>query len=521
MGSSLFSYWLRAATVASAVGCATSIVVAVWTWRLPSFPGRTSFVVSMVGVAWWTASVAVEHASRLLAARLFWSGIAWLGVVLSTGYWAIFVWEYLHGRKHPLPRWAHLSVLSAALLIVGVALTSARLAHGPLFYLIVALFYLLVLGSDLMVLNAAIQSRSIYRAHYLGLALATVLPLCASILYVSRIVKELSFDTTPLCFAVTDVILFWLIRRRRLFDLLPIARGVLLDFIPDPVIVLDDENRIIESNPAAQRLAGRESLLGLPLSDLPELKRGLGAVGDEASARYEVAIGSPPRHFDVGRVSLPYAGRQVGQLLVLRDVTHLKEVERRLQTALSELENQLADNLALQRKLREQTIRDPLTGLHNRRFLDELGPVMLADARRSALPLAAVMIDVDRFKLLNDTYGHSAGDAVLRATGSFLRQRVRESDAVFRLGGEEFLLLLAHTREDAALERVEEWRTLYPSHGPLHEGSRLEATFSAGIAFFPLDAEDLGGLLDLADRALYQAKLEGRNRTIRHRSAAN
>lgn len=536
MGTSLIFYFLPAVTVASILGCLTAIVVVVSTVRLPAFPGRNGFIVSMAGVAWWTAAIAVEHASLRFSYQIFWSDIAWFGTVVTVGYWAIFVWDYIRGTARRLPKAVHVAVFATAALVVASALTNARhhllytailpigkppfvttrFVHAPLFYVIIALFYLVGLLTDIWAISTAAQSRSVYRSRYTGIALATLLPWLSNILYVSGAIKELSFDTTPLSFVVVNVMLYWMMRRRHLFDLLPVAHGMLLDSIPDPVILLDAQARIVECNVAARRLAGDQPLVGSSLSDIPELGPGLAPAGNQESPPNEVAIGDPPRYFDVGQVSLPYGSHLLGTLLVLRDITHLKEIERRLQTALADLEKQLQDNVALQRQLKEQSIRDPLTGLHNRRFLDELGPVMLADARRSAMPLVAVMIDVDRFKLLNDTYGHSAGDAVLRATGVFFRRRVRESDAVFRLGGEEFLLLLAHTEDDVAFERVERWRILFPTQTPLHEGIRLEATFSAGIASYPADADNMSDLLRVADAALYRAKLDGRNRTVRH-----
>ncbi len=228
-----------------------------------------------------------------------------------------------------------------------------------------------------------------------------------------------------------------------------------------------------------------------------------------------MAIGTPLRYFDVGQVPLNYAGRQVGRLIQLRDVTHRKATEEQLHAVLIDLEKQLMNNVALQEKLREEAIRDALTGLHIRRFFDELAPVMLAEAQRNNAPLAAAMIDIDHFKRLNDTYGHPAGDAVLRATGALLRAGIRQSDMVFRMGGEEFLILLPHTPADQAMRRIEELRTMFATEAMTHDGVTMTATFSAGVAVFPDDAGDIDDLLRHADQALYKAKMGGRNRMER------
>jgi diguanylate cyclase (GGDEF)-like protein len=249
-------------------------------------------------------------------------------------------------------------------------------------------------------------------------------------------------------------------------------------------------------------------LVGLSLGTLSELHKGLGALQDPVSGPYETAIGTPARYFDVGQVPLIYAGRSVGRLILLRDISHRKEAEDRLQAAMVELEKH-------QQQLREESIRDMLTGLHNRRFLDELGPILLAEAKRSDSPLAAVMLDIDHFKRLNDTYGHQAGDTVLRASGAFLREQVRQSDAAFRMGGEEFLILLPHTEEPQAERWVEELRGGYMALAFAHDGLFLNATVSVGFAMYPADADGMPDLLHRADMALYRAKTGGRNRVCR------
>jgi diguanylate cyclase (GGDEF)-like protein len=245
------------------------------------------------------------------------------------------------------------------------------------------------------------------------------------------------------------------------------------------------------------------------------LRDNLGKLDLGHAGPHEIAVGTPPRYFDVGDVALGYGGRNVGRLILLREITHRKDTEFRLQAAHAELERQLEANLALQQQLREQAIRDGLTGLHNRRFFDEVGPVLLADAERTRSPLVMAMIDIDLFKRLNDTHGHQAGDAVLRMVGAFLRKSVRQGDMVFRLGGEEFLILLPHATGEDALRRLDEWRALFAGQVIEHGGTSLTATFSIGLALYPDNGRCIGDLLQRADQALYQAKAQGRNRAVR------
>jgi diguanylate cyclase (GGDEF)-like protein len=157
--------------------------------------------------------------------------------------------------------------------------------------------------------------------------------------------------------------------------------------------------------------------------------------------------------------------------------------------------------------LREQTMRDPLTSLHNRRFLQDYLPREILRATRENAPLAVVMIDLDRFKRINDSAGHQAGDRVLVEVAGLLKRHVRGSDIACRYGGEEFAVVLPKTTLESALRRSEEIRSAISD-----EPDRLRGvTASLGVALCPAHAMDAEALLRAADRALYEAKRAGRN----------
>lgn len=163
-------------------------------------------------------------------------------------------------------------------------------------------------------------------------------------------------------------------------------------------------------------------------------------------------------------------------------------------------------------KLREQTIRDPLTGLFNRRYLDESLERELARAKRDNLPLSLLMIDIDRFKLLNDTHGHQAGDEVLKCLGKLIREGARSADLPCRYGGEEFLLVLPGMTLEIAAERAEQWRGAFAGAKIDFGRTSLSATLSVGVAAFPGHGSTCAELIAAADQALYTAKHSGRNR---------
>lgn len=177
-----------------------------------------------------------------------------------------------------------------------------------------------------------------------------------------------------------------------------------------------------------------------------------------------------------------------------------------------QLAEQLTEISALQTRLQEEVIRDPLTGLYNRRYLTETLPRELSRAKREDYPLALIMIDLDHFKRVNDSYGHAAGDEVLKNLSAILGNGAREGDIVCRYGGEEFLVALPGMSLDLALQRVEAWRLEFAATTVRQGSLKIDVTLSAGIAGFPEHGTDIDTLLLRADEALYRAKKEGRNR---------
>jgi len=171
--------------------------------------------------------------------------------------------------------------------------------------------------------------------------------------------------------------------------------------------------------------------------------------------------------------------------------------------------------------LRQLATRDQLTGLLNRREFDRIMAEEAERCRRFGQPLALVMVDIDHFKAVNDTHGHQAGDAVLRAIAKTLTGQLRTVDRVARIGGEEFALVLMQTGRSAATEvaqRVVE--AVAASPVVIESGASLRLTISAGVAVLPEDVSWLELLIGAADRSLFAAKRGGRNRVMTHAELA-
>ncbi len=188
--------------------------------------------------------------------------------------------------------------------------------------------------------------------------------------------------------------------------------------------------------------------------------------------------------------------------LVLDALTHLSN------TVISELEE-------AKRQLKEQANRDYLTGLYNRRYFNEVAQDLIYISKREKKMFSVIMLDIDKFKNINDTYGHSTGDDILKILSNTLIETVRESDIVSRFGGEEFVLLLPFTDKDGAFTLAEKIRKNVENKKILtHDGQTIQFTVSLGVSYILNTDKNIEQSLNRADSALYIAKKSGRNKVV-------
>ncbi len=220
-------------------------------------------------------------------------------------------------------------------------------------------------------------------------------------------------------------------------------------------------------------------------------------------------------------VPLTVQGETLGLLCVIGDTSrngahHVRR--QQLAVMAGESIKLCLSNLKLQDKLREQATHDPLTKLFNRRYLEGSLPRELHRAKRLNSPLCVAMLDLDHFKHFNDTYGHAAGDALLRELGQLLSEKMRKSDISCRYGGEEFVLVMPDSSLADTLQRLEQVRLQVKELEIRHSDQLLnKMTISAGVAGTPEHGSTAATLLHSADEALYAAKQAGRDRVIVHR----
>ena len=204
-------------------------------------------------------------------------------------------------------------------------------------------------------------------------------------------------------------------------------------------------------------------------------------------------------------------GIPVAFIAVTRDITERKQVADQLQNMNEQLRLQLVEIEKLQAILHEQAIQDPLTGLYNRRFMEESLKQEFARASRENQPFSVVMLDMDNLKTLNDKYGHVIGDAALKSLSKLLKDQTRTEDIVCRFGGDEFLVILHNANEQTASARLQKWSERAKEIDIIHEGNHIQVSFSAGIAAYPTH-KNIEELIQSADKALYDIKAKRKQR---------
>ena len=387
--------------------------------------------------------------------------------------------------------------------------------HGPVFFVIISWIYAYILIASFFLISTVGRASTVVRKQSSALLIAAAFPWIGGILYAAGITLTPGLNLAPVSFVMVGVVLAVGVSPLHLFDLVPVARDVLIEGMSDGVLVIDADRQIVDINPAAKRLLSLPSRsLGLDagraLADWPRISENLHA---NRESHLELTISEDPLlHVDL-RISPLRSSESptAGFLIDIRDITPRYLAETALQDANNRLQAHVAEIERLQGQLRDQAIRDALTGLYNRRHLDDILPRLLDRAKQDASPIAVVMFDIDHFKQVNDTYGHHAGDALLAKLGQLFARQTRPEDIACRCGGEEFLLVLPHTYARVAAQRAEELRWAFRNANiPELLGAR-PPTLSAGIAEFPKDGDSQNTLVHAADLTLYRAKASGRD----------
>jgi len=487
----------------------------------------------MVAAAAWTFADGMDVVSSSLERHVFWAKTSYLGAGSVSVFLLLFALEYT-GRNERVG----VGAIAALLLVPSLGFVATALneyhqltwtgftqspadprvltyQHGPIFYALLLYASVLLLITTVILIGFARRAPVLYRRQSLTVIVAIAVPWSAMIVYVGAPGRFPGFNPS-IALACSGLVLVFGLLRHGLLDLVPIARETLVETMPDGLLAVDTLGRVVDINPAAVRLLGLDGgeptgrSLGELLTHWPELAHRIGNAGER---RDRFVLESGARH--IGLEVLPLedrAGTHQGRLVVLRDITAQVETEAALKKANEDLQAQVADIESLHAELSEQAVRDPLTGLLNRRYLAETLVAELGRAAREDYPVSFVMLDIDGFKRINDVFGHATGDLILRVLGSQLLSQVRPGDIACRYGGDEFLIVLTNTDLATATHRADEWRAQFEASSTSVMGLGEPVSISVGVATYPTHGESAEQVFAAADAALYSAKTAGRNR---------
>lgn len=512
----------------------TSLVTGVFIWRRRHAPGGMWLFAMSISAAVWTYAEALDFSSVNLQSHILWSKVAYLGSTTAPVFFFLFTLAYTGQSRWTRP-WVVAALLSPSVLVILAAWTNELhhlvwpsfqvlpgqpsiviYGHGWGYWAITAYALSLGLLGSGRLLGIAFRTRNLYRAQSASVAIAALIPWVAEIIYSFSPAVVPGFDPS-VTIVFTNAILAITLLHFKLLDVVPVSRDVLLEEMTDGLLVLDSDERVLEMNPAALRLLGVQGAVraGVSLRDaLAHWPEAVNCILDgKCHEGPQTLILSDGRHVSVHRLRLLEDGRDLQRdMYILRDITAQAHAERALQGAVKSLKMRMSEIEALQAELREQAIRDPLTGLHNRRFLAETLERELGRAAREGYSVSLIMFDIDHFKRVNDTLGHAAGDAELRSLGAELKAHIRVGDIACRYGGDEFLVVLPNTPLEVATQLAERWRLALREAMQRVGDARTGATLSLGVAAFPVHGTMSEEIIAAADSAVYASKAAGRNR---------
>ncbi len=480
--------------------------------RKQTLAAAGTFAWLMAALTVWTACYVLELSSPGAEAKLFWASAKYLGSASAPVLWFVLALR-LTNRGHWLTPGVRAALWIYALGTMGAVWTNGlhgqfwtefvvvpelpenQAVQGPLFWVYGVGCYGLVVASSALFFERYWHAPFFYKRQAVFLALGGIWPLAGRTLHDFFGIDLLPHvDPVILLLLMSGICFALAIFRYGALDIVHVAHELVVQNIGAGIVVIDLHERVVELNPYMKRLL--EPGLGQPvgralrevLPGWPDL-----TIGPNEN---EIAVGSGPEcsWYQVHRSAIGLeTGAPAGQVFVLLDVTARKRAEQELE--------------ALART-------DALTGIPNRRSFGEMAAAECARARRHKRGVALILFDVDRFKAVNDEYGHPAGDAVLREIARRCQRGVRATDLLARIGGEEFAYLLADSNLEDALITAERLRELIVG-APFEVGPDalpLRVSVSIGVSHARGEAADLEELIARADGALYAAKSSGRNR---------
>lgn len=471
------------------------------------------FVIYAVSVTIYCFAAAFGLAATTLEQMKLWTIIQYIGLPFSSPLGLLFIMKYL---GITIKKKMYVALFTIPFIsFVMVATNDYHHLHyrvfevdpnlgAPFIQMEIGLWYM-IYGSFtfscmfiafLLVLSRWGETDKAYRTQLIALMFGQLVPMLTAFVYLIGLTPP-GIDPVPMILWVSSLLYLWSINSSKLFKIMPIAKDAIFNSINDGVIVLDDSYRIIEFNKACEPMFPllNKSMFGKDFDEVWFTLSGssfpFSLNTSELKSEIELVVDDSNRIYQVRTSTLERVTSGKGLLLIFTDITEIKR---------------------LQKKLEQQAYYDELTQVLNRRAFFTYCEEEIAAARETSSPFTIILLDIDYFKKVNDTYGHYVGDQLLIHVAKICQSELTGGMLFARYGGEEFVLALSgHSMAEGQMlanvlrKKIEE-QPLITNEG------MISVTFSSGVAeAMKTTEETLHQLLNKADQALYRAKREGRN----------
>ena len=442
--------------------------------------------------------------------KLF-TGIEYIGIASIPAFWVIMALEYTNKSRY-ITKKLYMLLFSLPMVLVALNITNdyhhlfyksytvdiadnlyiANLKPGIVYVICVIFVNVCFIVGNSLYLIFYRKENSLYKKRSFKIMLTSFIPWIGYWIYMSRI-TSIRIDIVPIFMGVFCLIYTYALFKSNIFETATIARHVVFDNISEAILVLDQENKIIDMNNIAEKIFNIKSKLAIGQDVCTEFKEYQEIIKyiyeeKETSFNCEIKIKNKLYYFK-GKLTLINNNRGKGKVIVLSDNT---------------------EQVLMIKKLEYYGITDVLTGVYNRKYFYKIAKEKI-EACSDKKHMSLLMMDIDKFKIINDTYGHPTGDIVLKKVMNICKELLGKKYYIGRYGGEEFLILLDNANSEKALEIGETIRRRIENLEILHDNKCIKITSSFGI-FTSVRERDLENMIKFADKALYEAKSLGRNR---------
>jgi diguanylate cyclase (GGDEF)-like protein len=489
-----------------------STYMAAWAQLRARVPAAREFSLINLGVAFYTLGYAIEITRNTLPGILDAVRIEYLGLAFLPSLFLLFTIHFTSSKAAP---WYFvLSIMIIPLITLGMVLTvefhqlfyiDPQIVQGEMFPMLsfeqgfwykINFIYQQCIGvlsaSLLFVFN--FRNKPKQRKQAFVIACASLIPILSGVVYILKWIPG-HLDPGPFCLTITALLFAYALFKLGLLELVPAARELALDSIRDGFLVVDRMGRLQDLNKAAWQLPGAaEFIIGEPFPVENSLYKKIKPLLENKGSNLEFSTDDGKYFHAKAQTILANSSYQKGLAILISDIT---------------------ETASLMLQLKQQANIDDLTGIFNRRQLIQLGEREIRRLCGSNLPLGIILIDLDHFKLINDQYGHAAGDEVLRQVVHCFRGALRTVDIFGRYGGEEFVIFLPGIAVQPAACIAQRLAGQLNALDIEYEGKKLSISASFGIhAVCPDEDTSMDDLLQQADHAMYYAKRNGRNQVV-------